>query len=453
VIRDIDSSAQYTVVPQQIQQQVAQHNLVYEYLRHSATTQTPPELIQQFQNLLQQSKNENAQVSKALEKIIFAEESQFYPFLSQCFYTILDSWIDRPESRVYLGQLLNTLDVVCKSSSYDRCRKQLIQLIKNYQQSKSYEQLKLIITLIYPCEAIAKNSNKVPLTNESTNNSNSSPTPLINNYLIRYTYLYQDLLPPDLEIQHLIETIKQLQSDRQQDFEILLSKHIIYRFRLKQLGKMRMMAKGAGKIITKVDNPSLLSEKSFQIALQQYVGRIEQNNTLLERSQRFVAENEYRQTYQLFKQDLHRFLTSNIKPRNNTYQFSNLLEQKLANIFPQANQKPLNKTQILQTCRQLFSFLIPDPALSDDRDRFAELVANLGTAQVMMMLIKITLICPESKADLEKKICMLATYYQQRTVRQVRWLLKTLEHLLIAFSIYFGKIDISIVKSALNSEQ
>jgi hypothetical protein len=80
-------------------------------------------------------------------------------------------------------------------------------------------------------------------------------------------------------------------------------------------------------------------------------------------------------------------------------------------------------------------------------------VANLGTAQVMMMLIKITLICPESKADLEKKICMLATYYQHRTVRQVRWLLKTLEHLLIAFSIYFGKIDISIVKSALNSEQ
>jgi hypothetical protein len=264
VIRDIDSSAQYTVVPQQ----VSQHNLVYEYLRHSATTKTPPELIQQFQNLLQQSRNENVQVSKALEKIIFAEESQFYSFLSQCFYTILDSWIDLAESRVYFGQLLNTLDVVCKSSSYDRCRKQLIQLIKNYQQSKSYEQLKLIITLIYPNEAIAKNSANVPVTNESTNNINSSPTPLIQTYLIRYPYLYQELLPQELEIQHLIATIKQLQSDRQQDFEILLSKHIIYRFRLKQLAKMRMMAKGAGKIITKVDNPSLLSEKAFRIALQ-----------------------------------------------------------------------------------------------------------------------------------------------------------------------------------------
>ncbi|MEY4519887.1 MAG: hypothetical protein RLZZ499_2487, partial [Cyanobacteriota bacterium] len=185
----------------------------------------------------------------------------------------------------------------------------------------------------------------------------------------------------------------------------------------------------------------------------QYVGKIEQNSTLLERSQRFVAENKYRPTYQVFKQDLHHFLANNIKPRNNTYQFSRLLEQKLVDIFPQANEKPLNQTQILQTCRQLFSFLIPAPTLNNNRDQFAELVANLGTAQTMMILIKITLICPESKADLEKKICLIATYYQHQTVQQNPWLLKSLEHLLIAFSIYFGKIDVSIAKSAMNSNQ
>jgi hypothetical protein len=442
VIRDIDSSARQTIIQQ--------HNLIYEYLRQGATSQTPPELIQKFQHLLQQAKNDDPQVSKALEEIIFAEESQFDSFLSQCFYTILDSWLNQPKSLVYLGQLLNTLDLVCNSSSYDRCRKQLIQLIKNYQQSESYEQLKLIIALIHPGEAIAKNLDNSLVTNQSTGNSNSPPTPLTKTYLIRYTYLYPYFLPQDLNIQHLIEQIEQLQQHRQQDFEILLSRHIIYRFRLKQLPKMKMMATSAGKMITKVDNPSLLSEKAFQIALQQYVGKIEQNSTLLERSQRFVAENKYRPTYQVFKQDLHHFLANKIKPRNNTYQFSRLLEQKLVDIFPQANEKPLNQTQILQTCRQLFSFLIPDPALNH-RDQFAELVANLGTAQAMMMLIKITLICPESKADLEKKICLIATHYQHQTIQQNPWLLKSLEHLLIAFSIYFGKIDVSIAKSALSN--
>ncbi|MFM2312546.1 MAG: hypothetical protein RLZZ04_1822 [Cyanobacteriota bacterium] len=444
----MDSSARRTIPQPQGQQQ----QLIHEYLRHKAATRPPSKLIQEFQNLLLQGRNADVQVSKALEQIIFAGESQFNSFLSQCFYTILGVWLQQPGSTAYLDQLLSTLDIVCQAKSYDRCRKQLIQLIKNYQLTPSAEQLKLVTTLILPTEVIADQVGNSPVTNESTDHSssNSTESSCLNSQLTRYTYLYQHFIPQDLEVPELLEQINQLQSDRQQNFEILLSKHIIYRFRLKQLAKMKMMAKGAGKIITKVDNPSLLSDRAFQVALQQYVGKIEQDSTLLERSQRFSNENEYRPNYQVFKQDLHRFLTSNIKSRNSTYQFAKLLEQKLVDIFPQANEKPLNKTQILQTCRQLFSFLIPDPALNNHRDQFAELVANLGTAQAMMVLIKIALICPESKADLEKKICAIVLHYQYQTVQQNPWLIKSLEHLLIAFSIYFGKVDVSIAKSALS---
>jgi hypothetical protein len=452
VIRDIDSSAQKTTVQQPVQQQ----QLILEYLRHSATTQSPPELIHKFQHLLQQGKNEDAQVSKALEKVIFAGEEQFNWFLSECFYTILGSWLEQPDSLVYFEQLLATLNAVCQSRSFDRVRKQLIQLIKKYQLSSAAEQLQLVVGLICPTKAIAHSLGNSLVTNESedhsnsSNSSNKSPAHFLHTHLVRYTYLYRNFLPAKLEVQPLIDHIQQLQSDRQKNFEILLSKHIIYRFRLKQVAKMRIMAKGAGKIITKVDNPSLLSERAFQVALQQYIGKNEQSQTLLERSQHFVAKNKYRQTYQIFKSDFSHFLGDNIKPRNSTYQFSNMLEQKLADIFPQANDKPINSTQILQTCRQLFSFLIPDPALNDHRDQFAELVANLGTAQAMMVLIKITLICPESKADLEKKICAVVMHYQHQTVQQNPWLLKSLEHLLIAFSLYFGNIDVSIAKSALS---
>lgn len=441
----MDSSARHAIPQPQGQQQ----QLIHEYLRHKADTRSPAKLIQEFQNLLLQGRNADAQVSKALEKIIFAGESQFNSFLSQCFYTIFSVWLQQPGSMAYLDQLLSTLDVVCQAKSYDRCRKQLIQLIKNYQLTPAAEQLKLVATLILPRDKISNQVSNSLVTNESTDASGSSDSSCLNSQLTRYTFLYQHFIPQDLEIPELLEQIKQLQSDRQQNFEILLSKHIIYRFRLKQLAKMKMMSKGAGKIITKVDNPSLLSDRAFQVALQQYVGKIEQNNTLLERSQRFSHENEYRSNYQVFKQDLHHFLTDNIKSRNSTYQFAKLLEQKLVDIFPQANEKPLNKTQILQTCRQLFSFLIPDPALNNHRDQFAELVANLGTAQAMMVLIKIALICPESKADLEKKICAIVLHYQYQTIQQNPWLIKSLEHLLIAFSIYFGKVDVSIAKSSL----
>ncbi|MEM6611343.1 MAG: hypothetical protein AAF652_03640 [Cyanobacteria bacterium P01_C01_bin.72] len=442
MIRDIDGSPKHP-----IRQKC---NIVYEYLRQYAAIHSPSKLIQKFQNLLQQGRNEDSRVSQALEKIITTEQEQFNLFLSQCFYLILDVLVIQPESQLYFCQLLNTLEITGKSRSYDRRRKQLIQLIQNYQRSESFQQLELIIAILNPYQTIASNFDNAPITNQSTGSISEQKTPLINDYLIRYTFLYQYFIPPDLDLANLINQIKQLQGDRQQGFEINLSKHIIYRFRLKQLAKMKMMAKGAGKMITKADNPSLLSERAFRVALQQYVGKLDSGKTLLERSQHFVAQNEYRQTYKAFKQDLYSFLTSNIKPRNNTYQFASRLQQKLLDIFPQANEKPLNRTQILQTCRQLYSFLIIDSTSGNNPEQFAELIANLGTAQVMLILTKIALICPESKADLEKKIYLIVIHYRYQTVQQVAWLLKTLEHLLMAFSIYFGKIDVSLAKSALN---
>lgn len=440
MIRDIDASAGHRISHE--------CSIIYEYLRQGAAIQSPPELIQKFQNLLQRGKSVDSRVSQALEKIIFAEREQFNTFLNQCFYLILDTWIDKPELLAFVSQLLNTLNIISQSRSYDRVRKQLTLLIRSYQQSDSYQRLEQTIAIIQPMGAIVNSLDNSLVTNESAGSSSKRKTPLISSYLIRYTFLYPYFLS-ELSAPNLVEHIKRLQSNRQQDFEIKLSKHIIYRFRLKQLAKMKMMAKGAGKIITKADNPSLLSERAFRVAMQQYVGKNKLGSTLLERSQLFVAENEYRQTYKVFKQDLYRFLVNDIKPRNNTYRFSNQLEQKMTEIFPQADNKPLNRTQMLQTCRQLYSFLIVDPTSNNNPARFAELIANLGTARVMMMLLKIILICPESKADLERKICIVAMHYQHQTVAKNPWLVKSLEHLLMAFSIYFGKVDVSIARSAV----
>ena len=443
MIRDLDSSAGLTIS--------YKCNVVYQYLRQSAAIQSPPEFIPQFQSLLQNGRNEDPTVSQAFESII--AEPEFELFFSQCFYIILSCWLDRPGAIAYINQLFDIFSKVGNSKSYDRRRKHLIKLIKDYQQSQSYQQLKLLVSIINPPTEIVDNPSNSLATSQPIDNSSNSKgfkTPLIGSYLIRYPYLYPHILPKELEIPRLSEQIAELQNIRQKDFEIRLSKHIIYRFRLKQLAKMKLMSKGAGKMITKAENPSIISEKAFQIALQQYVGKLNNDGTLLERSQLFIAENKHRQNYGAFKQDLYYFIVKDIKPRNKTYQFASLLEQKLIDIFPQANQKPLNPTLILQTCRQLLSFLIVDPVHTQNPAQFAELIANLGTAQVMMILIRIVLICPESKPDLTKKIYSIARYYQLHTVQKNPWLLKSLEHLLIAFSIYFGSVDVSIAKSVVS---
>ncbi len=478
MIRDIDGLARHT--------DNQGCSLIYEYLRRDAAIQSPPETILKLQNLFGLAKNVETRVSRALEKIIFSANQQFdgegrvaegrksnaevehapckgaFPsanrhvdiFLSQCFYTILDCWLETPESINYVPQLFDAIETIGTTKSHDRRRKQLTQLVAHYFLSDSYLQLKTIVALIMPPQtAQVSLSNSLATDQISSNDGNNSDSYshlIINNYLIRYPYLYQYLLPQDIQAPNLVSLMEKLEENRQKDFEIKLSKHIIYRFRLKQLAKMKLMSKGAGKMIIKAENPSLLSEAAFRIALQQYIGKIDNNSSLLERSQLFIAENERRLTYHKFKQDLYLFLVSNIQPRNSTYRFDSRLKQKFKNIFANSDDKPLNRTLILQTCRQLFSFLVIDTAMNSDSSKFAELIANLGTAQVMVILVKITLICPESKADLAKKIHLIVTHYQLQTVQEAPWLLKGLEYLLIAFSIYFGKIDVSIAKSAVS---
>ena len=427
----------------------AESNLIYDYLYQYASKQPPTTVIRKLETLLIQGRIDNIRVSKALEKIIFSSlgKQQFAQILSHCFYLILDCWIGVGDSLDYVRDLIAIIKAVDRASSYDRRRKQLIQLIKNYQQTSDYCRLQAVISIISP-RAIDYDNSREIMAKEISDDGQELNLTDINQYLFRYPFLYNYFTPQTEDLEHLSQYIVELQNNRQQNFEIKLSKYLIYRFRLKQVAQIKLMSRGAGKIITRVSNPTLLSARAFQTALKQYLGKVDNNKTTLERSQRFIADNDGRNSYQVFKQDLYQFLIRNIKPRNDNYKFSHRLQTKLGEIFAQSNEKALNNTLILQTCRQLYSFLILDSANTQNSQKFANLIVNLGTAQVMIILTKLVLICPESKSDLEQKIALVTAHHQLDTIQDVPWLLKSLEHLQMALSIYFGNIDVPVTSTA-----
>ena len=421
-------------------------NVIYEHLRQYAN-KLPFEVIQEFRNLLLLRKKTNSRVSQALETIVFTSpQQQLNTVLNNCCWVILDCWLDTPRSMSY-SQLLDTFDLVTKTNSYSRHRKQLVQSIKDYQQSQSYFQLKAAIAIINLEEI--KRSDLIILTERMTDSSDRH-TDTIDIYLSRYTYLYHNFIP-NVQTKSLTSLIERLQKERQKKFEILLSQHIIYRFRLKQLARMKLLSKKANKVITKVDNPSLLSERAFSTALKQYFSKVD-GCTLSKRAHLFIAQNKFRTSYQVFKEDLYQFIITDLTSMNNTFKFENRLKAKLEDIFAESNHKPLNKSLIIQTCRQLFSFLIFSKSESNVCLKFTDLITNLGTAQTTLILTKIVLICPESKTDLENKICSLTARYQQKKACNISWLIKVLEHLLISLTIGFGNIDVSLAKS-IGSEQ
>ena len=427
-------------------------NLVYDYLSDCASAQTPQTAIEEFNILFAQSKNERSEVSQALNKIMAfsSERQQFEQFFSNCFYLIFNCWIANSKSLSYTSELFQSIAKIANASSYDRRRKQLIKLISAYPESEAYLKLKAVINIINFPDGNSDRYSALVRSQISDKLSTSKQQDLtLERYIYRYTFLYEYFSPQSLQFPQLNQFICHLKDNHRRDFEIKLSRHIIYRFRLKQVAQMSLLSKGAGKIITKIDNPSLLSERAFRQALQQYMGKIDKQD-LLRRSQNFIANNKICSNYKIFKQNLYQFLIQDFKPKNSNYQFEQKLKIKLGTTFTQSDHKLINKVLILQTCRQLLSFIIIESNSHNHSHKFADLVINIGTAQVMMILTKIILICPESKSDLEKKIFLIVHHYQQHSIKDVPWVFKMLEHLLITFGMYFGDIDVCIASSSFD---
>ena len=421
-------------------------NVIYEHLRKCAN-ESPSDVIQEFKNLLLLSKKINSRVSNALETVLFSNrQQQFNTVLNNCCWIIIDCCLDNRRSMSYIFQLLDTFDLVAQTYSYNRQRKQLVQSIKDYQQSELYFQIRAAIAIIKPQDLTRLDLITLLSARMSDTTGSQTNDDRIDIYLPRYPYLYHNFIPQNIQTKHITTLIERLQKKRQQEFEILLSKYIIYRFRLKQLEKMEPLSEEANKTITKVDNPSLLSYKASSAAFKQYLSRVN-GYSLLEKARLFTEENKSRASYKVFKQDLYRFITVDITPINNTFKFKNRFESKLAEMSAESNDKPLNKALIVQTCRQLLSIIIINTSNSNNSLNIKELIANLGATQTTLILTKIVLICPELKVDLENKIFSLAARYQLQKASEISWLIKALEHLAISLNICFGNIDTSIAKS------
>jgi hypothetical protein len=421
-----------------------QEEIIYKYFRQRATVRSPLEIIGEFKNLLLLTKKSNSEVSDALETVLAStSQQQVNIILNNCCYIILDCWLKNSYSISDAPQLLDIFKIVDRTNTYNRHRKELIQSIRNYRQSESFFRLKGIVAIIN-----SKRVERADLLTLLSENSDFHTNNKLDTYLSRYTYLYSYFVPQTYHVEHLTTLIEKLRQERQKNFEFELSRHIIYRFRLKQHATTKLSTIESNSI-AQVDNPSLLSEIAFQSNLKSHLQKVN-NYTLLESALLFNTQNQLNITYKAFKKKLFQFMTANIIPKND-YDWEKRLKSKLDNIFAESNDKPINSGLILQTCRQLLSHLIIDLD-SKDTSKFTELITNLGTVQTTIVMTKIALICPESQADLKKKICGIIACHQEQSVTKILWLMRILEHLLVSFSICFGDIDVSLAKSLINEQ-
>lgn len=426
---------------------VNQEKIIYDYLREYSIYHSPEETIAEFRCLFIEGISQNITVRKALDDIVYSKVKQekFSYILNYCFYIIVDRWLNNG-GRSYILHLLSLFDNLNYTAKYYTRRKQKITvLLQEFIKSKHYIQLKRVATVFDNKELVQHDSER-DSHKKCISNGGVDENTKIADLLARYTYLYLPLLVREGNIKELANSIQKLQIERTKSFELKLAQHIIYRTRLIEIAKAQQFSHGAGKLIRRIPNPTLLSNKDLRIVLKQYIKKIDKKITLYQLSRKFVADNKHAISYREFKRNLYFYLIYNIKPRNN-YNFNKKLWKLLDGIYYQSDTLAIDDNLTLRTCRKLYQHLLISSTDRYQHTLLLKLITHLGTAQTVMLLIKIVLICPLIKTDLEQRLAILYSYYEINKIEDMRWLVKFLEHFLIAFSIYFGKIDISLAKS------
>lgn len=442
---------------------INQEKIIYEYLRNYIGDRSLEEIILEFHCLFVEGRSQNILVRDTIENIICSKITQekFFYILNYCFYIVINYWLDRHEKPDCIFQLLQIFDNLDYDSKYYSRRKQkILTLTQEFVRSKHYAKLKRIAVIF-------ESQSSLELSNQTT----------IKSLLPRYPFLYEYLaigeglsaeftsaackprggiafsskggacMPRQENILEVIKLVRELQTNRTKSFEFRLSQHIIYRSRLIEIARAQQFSHGAGKIIRRIPNPTLLSDKDLRLGLKQYIKKIDSQITLYQLSRNFLVKNKQEITYRAFKRNLYRYLSFQIESKNPQYDFQEKLWQLLDNMYYQSDALPIDENLVFRTCRKLYQAFIINNAETNQHNLLIKLISNLGTAQTVMLLIKIVLICPQAKTDLQERLATLFSHYESKTIEDAPWIVKFLEYFLVAFSIYFGKIDLTLAKA------
>ena len=418
--------------PPRVEDPSLEEQILYNHLIYCVKRESPTQLIERFRHLFIDGIGyPDPEIAQALSRITASKlaEQQFKHILNRCCHILVNSWRRHPKHQVAIADLV----ALFKSPSSKSTNKRLQELVQIFTQSEEYLALQRL-------KGLFPGGEKAPAANTANNQASNRPLAKLIN---RYPYLYTHYLLGEGSSSEEQQTIRQLQAQRQRQFEINLSQYATYLVRRVQISR-QTSSTSAAQIIQPVRNPTLLSDRELFLALKQFVGKVEGSYTYRELAQCFLTHSCTTQSYLTFKDDLYEYLITSIEPEYGRHQFNERLYKQIKNTFPQFNSQKVDDLLLVRTCCQLFSFLVESPK-QPEHLLFIDLISNIGSRQTTGLLLKIALLSRKAKPHLEKRFSILFNHYESQVVNDILWLVESLENLNLALIVNFGTVDLSFI--------
>jgi hypothetical protein len=397
------------------------YTCIYQWVQREA----PTSVLERFRELFTELKCGNPSVVAALERLVMRPEaSQRFRFiLNRSCYILINHWQNQSQHRWAIRHLVDILATPTPLRGGDRGKAvgTLRRLFHAFQSTDLYLRL---------CQTVA-------LLDATDEPNEEQPLACL---LRRYPYLYEAQLAGVEDRQQFreqLEIVQRLQTQVQEQFEYQLGRYVTYEYR---------RALGATKNLEPVKNPTMLTNQELFLAFKLYGTRVDNGMTYQERAEQFLRENPEGQNYRLYKYNLAAYLVAAMPPSKDRDVFERKLYQFMDELFPQFDHQGVNDFLVTRTCSRLLNFLVIENKKDANHKTFIDLICQLGPTRMVGLLLKIVLICKKVKGYLERLICVLFNHYAEQTQGQVRWLIKVLENLKLAFSLHFGIVDLRFIR-------
>ncbi len=385
---------------------------IYQFLLEIVKKWPPEEVLLEFKRLfLYHVETTSSEVTPAIYELVFSNnEEEFRNTLKRSCYILVNNW---DASRNF--KPIQELIAIFEDSSLDRYTasptlKRLRGWIDLFRKSKDYEELKLFASRY--------------------EESDQGP------WASRYTsYL---LVPQYIDLANPIE---------QREAARALSRQLKDKFKF-NLAMYIAKSQSTALQESLPKNPTALGANVLQLIKTIVVKRGQFSYANLAN----IFINQTRQlSYKEFKHELKRYLISSIDKNEAIKALQSKLSDKLDPLYTDYDYELVNDALLLRTCNRVIEHLTTENH-QDPSPLFVLLVSQGNPMTLVIVLLKLILICKNSRTHLEAQVAELIRYYEKFSEDECWWIVNFLEIFNVTFAIYAENVQYNLIKMDQNQQ-
>ncbi|MEH2177406.1 hypothetical protein [Nostoc sp.] len=390
----------------QLDVQTAQEE-IYSFFVEIVNKLPPEDVLREFKGLfIDGLDSEDSDSIPGIYSVFLDEnEEELYNTIKRCCYIIINNWKTNRKDK-YIQDLVNLFvheNLKIKDDNPPLVKTCKIWLEK-FANSKDYKDLKLFATKY-------EESFKGHWAN-------------------RYTsYLLID------------QSVNNKNPKEQQEAARRLSKQIKDKFKF-ELAMYIARSQSAVSSTTRYKNPSILGDQALRLikAIVLKKGVFSHDNI----AHIFIKQTE-NQTLKEFKTNLEKYLFFSVENQELVANWRQQFAHSLSLWKADHNQEIITKEFFLRTCNRVIDYLTTENA-KEPSQLFISLIGQGHALTLVIILLKVILICRNSRRHLETRIAHLIRYYEKYSEEECKGVINFIEIFNITFAIYAENVEYNLIK-------